>query len=379
MLAEVEIESLSDILTLKQIGADILSERAMISPLPVIITEAQLRTLKEYGWEVTILNEDLVRHFDEKVNKDGKLGAYHTYDEMLQAMQKIADLHPDIARLVDIGDSWEKTQGIADRDIWAMKISDNPFVEEADEPDVLIMGCHHARELISVEIPLAIIRFLTKRYSQDYHVDLLVDTREIWIVPMVNPDGHVYVEEVDPMWRKNRNTNGSGDPYYQGVDLNRNYGFQWGYDDFGSSPYASASDYRGTAPFSEPETRAIRDLAESRDFVLSLSYHSFGDLFLFPWCFAGEDTDDDGAYRKLGRNYTRKNGYIYGNVRDGLIYSTNGDTDDWMYGEQLTKNKIFGATVEVGYMFQPPESEIPGLILENLKPALLMIRLADRL
>ena len=378
MLVDVEIKSPADISRLRQMSIDITSGRVMPS-IQVVVTDEQLNELKENGWKFHIVIEDLVRHFKENIDVDGNLGEYHTYAEMVEEMYRVAAMYPDIVRLVDIGDGWEKTQGIADRDILAMKISDNPEKEELDEPSVLIVGCHHARELISVEIPLAIIKTLTENYSVDTRIKSLVDNRDIWIVPMLNPDGHVYVEEVNSTWRKNRNTNDNSNSLYQGVDLNRNYGFKWGYDNTGSSPQTKSETYRGTAPFSEPETQAIKDLMEEHDFALGLSYHSYGNSFLFPWGYIDEDTEDNTVFERLGRIYCKKNEYIYGNAKDGIIYNTNGDMDDWAYGEQETKNKILSMTVEVGDSFQPPSSEISGLIEENLKPEIWMIFAAGRL
>jgi len=378
MLVDVEIKSPADISRLRQMSIDITSGRVMPS-IQVVVTDEQLNELKENGWKFHIVIEDLVRHFKENIDVDGNLGEYHTYAEMVEEMYRVAAMYPDIVRLVDIGDGWEKTQGIADRDILAMKISDNPEKEELDEPSVLIVGCHHARELISVEIPLAIIKTLTENYSVDTRIKSLVDNRDIWIVPMLNPDGHVYVEEVNSTWRKNRNTNDNSNSLYQGVDLNRNYGFKWGYDNTGSSPQTKSETYRGTAPFSEPETQAIKDLMEEHDFALGLSYHSYGNSFLFPWGYIDEDTEDNAVFERLGRIYCKKNEYIYGNAKDGIIYNTNGDMDDWTYGEQETKNKILSMTVEVGDSFQPPSSEIPKLVGENLEPALRLIFAAGRL
>jgi hypothetical protein len=377
MLVEIEIKTLADIFNLKQTGVDIVTERTR-PPIHAIVTDKQREELKGSGWASHVEIEDLDRYFKEKINVDGNLGSYHTYTEMVEELQRVAAAYPNITRLVDIGDSWEKTQGIAGRDIWALKISDNPEMEERREPDVLIVGCHHARELITVEIPLAIIQTLTENYAVDSRIKFLVDHREIWIVPMLNPDGHVYVEEVDSWWRKNRNTNGSSNASHQGVDLNRNYSFQWGYDNVGSSPYPQSETYRGLSPFSEPESQALKSLVEKHHFALSLSYHSFGNLFLFPWGYIKADTEDHTTFKKLGKMYTRQNGYTYGNTKDGIIYKTNGEMNDWMYGEQKSKDKAYGVTIEVGNTFQPPESEVPGLIRENVTPALRMILAAKR-
>ncbi|HJW87011.1 MAG TPA: M14 family metallopeptidase [Candidatus Brocadiaceae bacterium] len=378
MLVEIEIKTPADILKLKDIGVDIVTERTC-SPIHAIVTDKQREEIKGSGWAFHVVIEDLNRYFKEKIDVDGNLGSYHTYTEMVDELQRVATAYPNITRLVDIGDSWEKTQGIADHDIWALKISDNPEMEERREPDVLIVGCHHARELITVEIPLAIIRTLTENYAVDSRTKFLVNHREIWIVPMLNPDGHVYVEETDSWWRKNRNTNGYGNASHQGVDLNRNYSFQWGYDNIGSSPHPQSETYRGTTPFSEPESQALKNLVEKHHFIISLSYHSYGNLFLFPWGYITADTEDHATFKKLGKMYTRQNAYTYGNSKDGIIYKTNGEMNDWMYGEQKSKDKAFGVTIEVGNTFQPPESEVPELIQENVTPALRMILAAGRL
>lgn len=378
MLVGIEIKTPADIFNLKQIGVDIVTERTR-PPIHAIVTDKQREELKGSGWASHVEIEDLDRYFKEKINVDGNLGSYHTYTEMVDELHRVAAAYPNITRLVDIGDSWEKTQGIADRDIWALKISDNPEMEERREPDVLIVGCHHARELITVEIPLALIRTLTENYAVDSRTKFLVNHREIWIVPMLNPDGHVYVEETDSWWRKNRNTNGYDNVSHQGVDLNRNYSFQWGYDNIGSSPHPQSDTYRGVSPFSEPESQALKNLAEKRHFILSLSYHSYGNLFLFPWGYMNADTEDHATFKKLAKMYTRQNGYTYGNTKDGIIYKTNGEMNDWMYGERKSKDKAFGVTIEVGNTFQPPESEVPELIQENVTPALRMILAAGRL
>ncbi|MBI5234491.1 MAG: zinc carboxypeptidase, partial [Deltaproteobacteria bacterium] len=362
MLVRVMVESPSDSMLLSAMDLDITSAKRGIY-VDIVATEDRLRVLKDIGFRASVLNEDLRGYFKEKINMDGQLGAYHTYGEMLTEMKAIASAYPSITRLIDIGDSWEKANSIADRDIWAMKITDMPDETELEEPAVLIVGNHHAREIITVEVPLAVIRALTEGYAKDWRIKRLVDSREIWVVPMMNPDGHNYVATADSLWRKNRNTNGYSNPYYQGVDLNRNYSYKWAYDDIGSSPFEDSSVYRGTAPFSEPETQAIKNLMEHRAFILSISYHSYGDLFLFPWGYIDADTADHDSFDILGRIYTKKNGYRYGNAKDGIIYNTNGEMCDWVYGETFAKPRGFAVTVEVGDAFQPPEDTIDDLIM----------------
>jgi hypothetical protein len=106
---------------------------------------------------------------------------------------------------------------------------------------------------------------------------------------------------------------------------------------------------------------------------VAISYHSYGDLFLFPWGYIDADTPNHSIFERISEFYTMFNGYTWGNAKDGIIYNTNGDQDDWMYGEQTTKEKVFGCTVEVGHQFWPPDNQIQTLIQENLQSALLLI------
>ncbi|MDH4035628.1 MAG: M14 family zinc carboxypeptidase, partial [candidate division Zixibacteria bacterium] len=198
----------------------------------------------------------------------------------------------------------------------------------------------------------------------------LIDTREMWFVMCVNPDGYYHNEVIAPggggMWRKNRRLN--ADSTY-GVDLNRNYGYAWGYDDQGSSPVGSSETYRGTGPFSELETQALRDFVISREFVISLQYHAHGNLLLWSWSYnLGEFTPDEPVFRAIFDSARAWNGYTGGS---DALYTVNGGANDWNYGEQTLKNKNFSYTVEVGTQedyFWPSVDRIPDLVNENYRP-----------
>ena len=144
--------------------------------------------------------------------------------------------------------------------------------------------------------------------------------------------------------RKNRRDNLN---FTYGVDLNRNYGFEWGHDNIGSSPNTSSDIYRGTGPFSEPETDAIRDFVNSHEFIAWFSYHSYGELLLYPWGYYYGNTPDHAVFEALGDSLVAENGYLAGNPASGAIYITNGDSDDWGYGQQVSHPKIFAFTPEV--------------------------------
>jgi hypothetical protein len=307
---------------------------------------------------------------------DENLGLYHTYAEMETMLDSLAAANPSLCTIDTMGAS------IEGRVIRALKISDNAAADE-DEPEVLIMGNHHAREIMSVEIPLLFAKYLLANYGTDTLVTRLVDTREIWIAPMINPDGHVYVElnHSTPWyswWRKNRRDNGDGS---YGVDVNRNYSYKWGYDNVGSSPTPSSEVYRGSAAFSEPETRAVRDFCATRHFTLALSYHSYGELILYPWGYASLYTGEHWLFSALGDSLARGNNYFAGNTAMGAIYITNGGSDDWFYGDTALKNRIYEFTVEVNtYVeggFGPPESLIQPTFNKLLGLNLTVLRFAD--
>jgi hypothetical protein len=320
----------------------------------MVVTGGQLEWLLAASPLVDVLDRPM---HGAAAELDENLGLYHTYDEMLSTLEQMVLDYPDLAILDTIGTSHEG------RAIVALKISDNVSADES-ETEVFIAGCHHARELMSVEVPLLFAQYLLSNYGVSPFVTSMVDTREIWVAPMVNPDGHVYVQNNHSgdwwnWWRKNRRDNGDGS---FGVDLNRNYGHEWGYDDAGSSPDPSSVLYRGPYAFSEPETRAVRDFCLSREFSVAVSYHTYGELIIHPWGYDALMTEDHELFTVLGDSLSRGNGYRVGCTATHILYPVNGDSDDWMYGETASKSRIFGYTVEMNTYaeggFGPPDSLI---------------------
>ncbi len=294
----------------------------------------------------------------------GSMGGYYTFDEVLAKLDEMASDYPTLTTgRVSIGQSHEG------RDVWMVKISDNPDMDE-DEPEVLYTALHHAREPQSMATVLYTMFYLLENYGTDPEVTYLVDHRELYFVPVLNPDGYVYNEATNPngggFWRKNRRDNG-GNVF--GVDLNRNYAYEWGHDNSGSSPSASSETYRGPGPFSEPETAAIRDFLLDRDVKAALNYHAYGNLWIYPWGYESSFyTPDSALFVDIARDMTQINGYSYGTGDQTVGYLTNGDSDDWMYGEQETKGKIMSMTPEVGRGgdgFWPNQSRIIPIAEEN--------------
>jgi hypothetical protein len=297
-------------------------------------------------------------------------GEYHSYAELEADLRALESAFPKLARLSVIGVTLEN------RNIYALKISDNVSLDE-EEAEVLFLGCHHAREWISVEVPFLLAEFLLGQYATDNQVRRAVDRSEIWIVPLVNPDGLEYSIRSYRYWRKNRRLNSDGT---FGVDLNRNYGYGWGYDDWGSSPEPASEVYRGAGPFSEPETRAVRDFFRQRHFQALISYHSYAQVILYPWGFIAAPTDKDALFSSLAFSMSNLmqavNGRVYGFGRSGdSFYLTNGDTTDWAFGVA----GIPAFTIELPPIdqleggFFNAERDIGPIFRENLPAALYLI------
>jgi hypothetical protein len=344
---------------LLQMGLDIIDGKksALGGYLDILLNKEELNEVKSLGYRTEILIPDLTAHHQSLgggiLARD--FGPYYTYAEMVTEINRIASFYPGIVRIDSIGTSLEG------RTIWAVKVSDNPMIEEG-EPEVLFDGVHHAREPITCSVMIDLLNTLTENYGVDPRITYIVDNRETWIIPVLNPDGYVFNETFSSgMWRKNRRDNGGGS---FGVDPNRNYGYLWGYDNIGSSPIPDDPTYRGTGPFSEPETQAMRDLVTAHEFVIALNYHSHSNYLLIPWGYEDIYTPEDTMYRDLSADMTKSSCYKYGTTWE-LLYNTNGDADDWMYGDS-TKPRIFAYIPEVGEWFwQPDTCIIENQIREN--------------
>lgn len=337
-----------------------------------VTDKEEVRKLKDLGYEIEIVYEDLVAFYRSRLDTTKDMGGYHTYEETGHFLDSMHNEYPDITTdTIPIDTTWEG------RSIWAFKISDNPELNE-DEAEILYTGLHHAREPISIEVLLFYITHLLEEYGIDPWVTAIVDSTELWFVPILNPDGYEYNRETYPggggMWRKNRRDNGDGT---FGVDPNRNYGFMWGYDDIGSSPYTNSEVYRGPEPFSEPENQAIRDFVFDHDFVFCINYHSHGELFLHPWGYIYAQPSDFLVDEFLADSASYYTGYL---AQPGAeLYPTNGGAYDWHRGEQTLKTKVFSYTVEVGWSFWDPWVSIPLHCNKNLEANMFYARMAQRL
>lgn len=296
--------------------------------------------------------------------------AFHTYDETVAALRSLESKHGNLVQMFSIGKS------VQDRDIWGVRISDDSEPGAAKKA-IVYMGTHHAREHVSTEIPIMFAEELVNSSLTDPAIQALLKKIEIYVIPIVNPDGTIH--DIDgrsyKWWRKNRRRNHDGS---YGVDLNRNYGFGWGTG--GSSSTPTSDIYMGRAPFSEPETQSIRDFfVAHQNVTIALSFHTFSELVLYPWGGRNDGIggQDELLFKKMAGDIAAMNHYTP--MQSSELYIASGDTCDWLYGEQ----SVYCFTFELSPSsmfdggFYPGASIINRVFDDNLAPMLYLANLTD--
>ncbi|MCX5526237.1 M14 family metallopeptidase [Streptomyces bobili] len=344
----------------------------------------QIKKLRAQGYEVAPLGaapnrvaEGETRLYDFP-SADSR---YHNYAEMNAEIDQRVAAYPNIISKRVIGTSY---QG---RNIVAIKISDNVGTDEA-EPEVLFTHHQHAREHLTVEMALYLIRELGAGYGTDSRVTSMVNNREIWIVPDLNPDGGEYDVATGSYrsWRKNRQPNSGSTAV--GTDMNRNWAYRWGCCG-GSSGSPSSETYRGTAAESAPEVKVVANFVRSRvvggvqQIKAGIDFHTYSQLVLWPFGYTSADTttgmtaDDRNAFATVGRSMAASNGYTPEQASD--LYITDGSIDDYLWGT----HKIFSYTFEMypgssgGGGFYPPDEVIERETARNKDAVLQLLENSD--
>ncbi|MEC9027022.1 MAG: M14 family zinc carboxypeptidase [Candidatus Neomarinimicrobiota bacterium] len=343
--------------------------------LDIILSTSEIGILMNNGIEFEIMQHDITNYYLSRsrpsINRDFSLGSMlgnYTLQEAINQMDTLSILYPNFVSEKDsIGTSFEG------RTIWAFKLSDNPAIDE-NEPEVLYTGLTHAREPLSMMNLFYFANWLCENYNNDLIANYLLDNREMWFIPIVNPDGYFYNETIAPdgggMHRKNRRSNPQNSNCntgtQQGVDLNRNYGYNWGANNSGSSGNPCSAVYRGSSAFSEPETEAVSNFILSREFNNALHYHSYSNLLIHSW---GDGSYPDEPYlttlREIGNEMTHYNGYLVGTGIETVGYTVNGDAVDWSYGNA----GLLSYTPEIGSFvdnFWPSEDRVIPLCQDQI-------------
>lgn len=316
----------------------------------MVAGEALRAELSRLGYQVELLQPDIHGAIEE-ARRDGE---YHRYEDLVARLEGWAQRRPELVRLVEVGQGGEELPDGRRRRILAARLG----LSKVPRPRLLLFGGIHARELGTGEVPIWIGERLIAGAGRDPEITGLLETREVWILPVLNPDGREYCFDVDPWWRKNRSVQGRG---RIGVDLNRNFGFEWGANrpNGGSSGNPGSGIYRGARPFSEPETRALRDLVRDHAFAVSLSLHSYGEMVLTPYGYGDRPVEHPGLYRRLRALMAGATGYQHGAVPEVLGYYSNGRHDDWLYaGRDGGKGMTAAIELEIGNTFFPRYPEV---------------------
>ncbi|ASS49519.1 MAG: hypothetical protein A3D31_02615 [Candidatus Fluviicola riflensis] len=305
----------------------------------------------------------------------GTMGGFYKYQEFIDEIDAMAAQYPN---LITVKDTISTFLSHENRPIYYMRMSDNANTDES-EPEILYTSIHHAREPNSLSEVIFYMWYLLENYDNSEEIQFLLDNTELYFVPMINPDGYIYNETTDPngggMWRKNRRNNGGS----YGVDLNRNYSYQWGTTGISMTP--SADTYPGTAAFTEPETQAMKWLCENRDFVFAFNAHTYADDILHPvGTTVAEFADDHDYFQAFTGHMVLYNGY--GHKKSSDLYPASGDSDDYMYKvDTVQKPKIFAMTPEIGSDgdgFWPASADITGICQEMVFSNLILSHLAHK-
>lgn len=355
-------------------------------------SQRDIATIQNLGFQVDVLIDDVTKYYQDqnlikktyaKANNcdgsgggneitsptnwhTGTMGGYYKYQEFLDELDEMQAAYPNlITAKAPISD----TLTHEGRPVYFVKISDNPNTDEVEE-EVLYSSIHHAREPASLSQTIYYMWYLLENYGTNDEITYLVDNLEMYFVPMINPDGYVHNEVNEPngggMHRKNKRNVGSSNP---GVDLNRNYSYQWGTTGVDFDP--DSDTYPGTGAFSEPETQNMKKLTENHDFVLAFNAHTHGDLLLFPVGATNEEFAADHDYlQTIGNHMTEENGFFA--QKSSGLYPASGDSDDYMYLD----HGVLAHTPEVGPSFWPASSQIEGICQSTLFMNLKMAHLA---
>lgn len=349
--------------------------------IDVIMPQTRLVELSKDDIDYSILIRDLDSY------SQSFAGDYHSLAEMEDFLKDIVKNYPNITSLYSIGKSYE------DRDIWCLEITDNPDVDEG-EPGVFYMGLHHAREWPTLEICLYIADMLTSEYDIDSDITDVVNNRRLWLVPCVNPDGYYYCHDQGHDWRKNRHYFPEFDTY--GVDLNRNYagscnGDAWGaWGSLGPSSVTHNPDYSvycGPYAMSELETQAIRNVFLQNDIQATITWHTHGELVMWPWDYSESEHSPDDTYmsevgQEIASRITKQDGFgTYEPTQGSGLYPTTGDTTDWAYGyaHYVLGRATFAYTIEACSEFHPPAQKLDQIVNENFDGALYLLQEAENI
>ncbi|WP_299112002.1 M14 family metallopeptidase [uncultured Winogradskyella sp.] len=316
----------------------------------------------------------LILLISQSVSSQLRYDFFRSPEQIDEALNFLHSTHPSLTKITTIGFSEEG------KPIKALKISSNPDVDDASKADIVFMSLIHSREWISVETLLYIADTMLLEYQIMPELRADINNSQIWFIPVANPDGHEFsrLSIANRLWKKNRKENSDGS---YGVDLNRNWGHEWGLDS-GSTSTPSDYEYRGTMAFSEKETKAIRDfISDLSNLKALVSYHSYSELYLKPWAYTFDDAPGEKTLESIARRNIDLIESVHGHrYAESIWYTASGETTDFIWEEYRTAAftpELRPASRLLGG-FAPPTSEILPCAQENYPVAKALVHDAAR-
>ncbi len=330
------------------------------------LSESEIAMLKKSGVSYDVTIEDWATHYAQMQRNNyvspglmqtdaytithsiyGTMGGHLKWAEAIAKLDSMRQEYPSlVSAKFSIGNSYES------RPMWTIRITKNPDAPTG-RPEVWYNGVTHAREPMGMMNVFYYIYWLLENYNVDPIATYILNNRELYFTPFINPDGYYYNQTTNPngggMWRKNRTPQGSS----IGTDLNRNFGTWnfWNSSNGGSSTVQSSDTYRGPYPFSEPETQNFKNFVNSRNFKTELDYHTYGNYLIKPyaWCDP-TPTPDDAIFNELGNDIVADNHFTFGTPFQTVGYYVRGGDLDWLYSTDSTghTSHVFTFTPEVG-------------------------------
>ena len=315
-------------------------DQVLGSDMTILATPQEYDRLIQLGFQPEVVIPSMEEHSRQLLNSL-EFANFHDYNSTLSLVDSLLLEFPNLIYKKSYGYS------MSGRELYAVRISDNAQIDE-NEPEISFDGCHHGDEIMGSEVIILLMRDLCVQYGNNPQITDLVNNREIWIYPFINPDGR------QALVRYNNN----------GVDLNRDWGYMW--DAWGGSP----------SPFSQVETQSARDWINDNQFVISQTNHGGAEEISYPWSYRPDASPDDAPIDFLAAGYSTNSGYSNLPYGQGYasMYPINGSAKDAFYGIMGS----VGWTQEVSFDKTPPTTQIPVYYNYN-KPAMLyLIEMADR-
>jgi carboxypeptidase T len=351
-VVEIRWQNRNQIVNLAAAGVDLFGAKPAQRTAKARVSTQELEVLKAQGVQVLQTREPSMD------TRGGLPGGYMTYAQMTEKLKEYAAKYPNLVTLEDVGDTWLKTQGKAPQnDIWSISVTNKQ--NRAQKPSLMLTSGVHSRELAPVELTMKLVDELLTKYGSDPQITELVNTRELIVLPMVNVDGRVMVEQGNSWQRKNANG--------PGIDINRNFDSHWNYEGLNvpnswknglTNP--NTETYSGPRAASEPETQAVQGMYTRKKITASVDIHAYGDMFFWPLGYSENPIPEVALYKNVYNATFGKIGYS-GGTSLSLLYPTTGTTDDYGY----VKHHAFSMGMEVGSSFRPSYSDVERMWVQH--------------